>query len=61
MATKEHQFDVTAKLDFQELKNAIVQAQKEANNRYDFKVEVKISNLVRVQKQLLLFHQVIIK
>ncbi|PHR74446.1 MAG: YajQ family cyclic di-GMP-binding protein [Arcobacter sp.] len=37
MATKEHQFDVTAKLDFQELKNAIVQAQKEANNRYDFK------------------------
>ena len=37
MATKEHQFDVTAKLDFQELKNAIVQAQKEANTRYDFK------------------------
>jgi len=37
MATKEHQFDISAKLDFQELKNAIVQAQKEADNRYDFK------------------------
>jgi uncharacterized protein YajQ (UPF0234 family) len=34
---KEHQFDISAKLDFQELKNAIVQAQKEATNRYDFK------------------------
>ena len=34
---KEHQFDISAKLDFQELKNAIVQAQKECTNRYDFK------------------------
>ena len=34
---KEHQFDISAKLDFQELKNAIVQAQKECDTRYDFK------------------------
>ncbi|MCJ8327127.1 MAG: YajQ family cyclic di-GMP-binding protein [Campylobacterales bacterium] len=37
MMAKEHQFDISAKLDFQELKNAIVQAQKECNTRYDFK------------------------
>lgn len=37
MAVKEHQFDISAKLDLQELKNAIIQAQKEIDNRYDFK------------------------
>jgi len=35
--TKEHQFDISAKLDMQEMKNAVVQAQKEIDNRYDFK------------------------
>ena len=34
---KEHQFDISAKLDMQEMKNAVVQAQKEVDNRYDFK------------------------
>ncbi|WP_456322346.1 YajQ family cyclic di-GMP-binding protein [Hydrogenimonas sp.] len=34
---KEHSFDITAKADMQEIKNAISQAQKEADNRYDFK------------------------
>ncbi len=34
---KEHSFDITAKADMQEIKNAIMQAQKEADNRYDFK------------------------
>lgn len=34
---KEHSFDISAKLDMQEMKNAIVQAQKEVDNRYDFK------------------------
>ena len=34
---KEHSFDITAKIDQQELKNAIEQAKKELNNRYDFK------------------------
>jgi len=34
---KEHAFDISAKLDMQEMKNAVVQAQKEMDNRYDFK------------------------
>jgi len=37
MATKEHSFDISAKLDMQEMKNAVIQAQKEVDNRYDFK------------------------
>ncbi|MDK2065468.1 YajQ family cyclic di-GMP-binding protein [Aliarcobacter butzleri] len=37
MAVKEHQFDISAKLDMQEMKNAVIQAQKEIDNRYDFK------------------------
>ena len=35
--TKEHSFDISAKLDLQEMKNAVVQTQKEIDNRYDFK------------------------
>ena len=35
--SKEHSFDISAKLDMQEMKNAMVQAQKEVDNRYDFK------------------------
>jgi uncharacterized protein YajQ (UPF0234 family) len=34
---KEHAFDISAKLDMQEMKNAVVQTQKEVENRYDFK------------------------
>ncbi len=34
---KEHSFDITAEIDKQELKNAIEQAKKEIQNRYDFK------------------------
>ncbi len=37
MAVKEHAFDISAKLDMQEMKNAVIQAQKEIENRYDFK------------------------
>ena len=37
MATKEHTFDISAKLDMSEMKNAVIQAQKEIDNRYDFK------------------------
>ena len=29
--------DISAKLDMQEMKNAVIQAQKEIDNRYDFK------------------------
>jgi len=34
---KEHYFDITAKLDMMEMKNAIVMAQKEVATRFDFK------------------------
>lgn len=37
MAAKEHSFDISAKLDMSEMKNAVIQAQKEIDNRYDFK------------------------
>ena len=38
MAVKEHSFDISAKLDMQELKNEVIKAQKEVETRYDFKV-----------------------
>lgn len=34
---KDHYFDITAKLDMMELKNAIVMAEKEVTSRFDFK------------------------
>ncbi|MDD2699378.1 MAG: YajQ family cyclic di-GMP-binding protein [Arcobacteraceae bacterium] len=34
---KEHSFDISAKLDMAEMKNALIQAQKEIDTRYDFK------------------------
>ncbi len=34
---KDHYFDISAKLDMMELKNAIVMAQKEIQTRFDFK------------------------
>ncbi|HIQ46133.1 MAG TPA: DUF520 family protein, partial [Sulfurovum sp.] len=34
---KDHYFDITAKLDMMEMKNAIVMAEKEVANRFDFK------------------------
>ncbi|NOZ90882.1 MAG: YajQ family cyclic di-GMP-binding protein [Epsilonproteobacteria bacterium] len=34
---KEHYFDISAKLDMMEMKNAIVMAQKEVATRFDFK------------------------
>jgi len=39
--SKEHSFDISAKLDMQEMKNALIQAQKEVDNRYDFKGQIK--------------------
>ena len=41
MAVKEHQFDISAKLDLQEMKNAVIQSQKEIDTRYDFKDRFK--------------------
>jgi len=37
MANKDHYFDITAKLDMMEMKNAVIMAQKELKTRFDFK------------------------
>ena len=51
---KEHHFDISAKLDMQEMKNAVVQAQKEIDNRYDFKGMIKEIDLNPTAKTLTL-------
>lgn len=51
---KEHHFDISAKLDMQEMKNAVVQAQKEVDNRYDFKGVTKEINLNEAAKSIVL-------
>ena len=50
--TKEHHFDISAKLDMQEMKNAITQAQKEVDNRFDFKGMLKEIELNEKAKTL---------
>lgn len=35
--SKEHSLDISAKLNMQDMKDAVIQAQKEVDNRYDFK------------------------
>jgi cyclic-di-GMP-binding protein len=52
--SKEHQFDISAKLDMQEMKNAVVQSQKEIDNRYDFKGITKEIELNQGAKTLIL-------
>jgi uncharacterized protein YajQ (UPF0234 family) len=42
---KDHYFDITAKLDMMEMKNAVIMAQKELKNRFDFKGIVAEINL----------------
>jgi len=54
MATKEHSLDISAKLDMQEMKNAVIQAQKEIDNRYDFKGISKEIDLNITAKSLIL-------
>ena len=49
---KEHYFDITAKLDMMELKNALVMAQKEVATRFDFKGLVAEFNLNETAKTL---------
>jgi len=39
MAAKEHIFDISAKLDMQELKNALDQCEREISTRFDFKAD----------------------
>ena len=49
---KEHYFDISAKLDMMEMKNAIVMAQKEVATRFDFKGLVAEINLNEAGKTL---------
>jgi uncharacterized protein YajQ (UPF0234 family) len=51
---KEHYFDISAKLDMMEMKNAIIMAQKEVANRFDFKAIVADINLNERAKTLTL-------
>jgi len=48
---KDHYFDISAKLDMMEMKNAIEQAKKEVSTRYDFKgvmVEIDLNEKAKV-------------
>ena len=48
---KEHYFDISAKLDMMEMKNAIEQAKKEVSTRFDFKgimVEIELNEKAKV-------------
>lgn len=51
---KEHHFDISAKLDMQEMKNAVIQAQKEIETRYDFKGIIKEITLNEAAKSIVL-------
>lgn len=55
MATKEHSFDISAKVEIQEFKNALEQAKKEIENRFDFKGDkAKELNFNEKEKTLIL-------
>jgi len=54
---KEHSFDISAKLDMAEMKNALIQAQKEIDTRYDFKGISKEYDLNITSKVLTLLSQ----
>lgn len=54
---KEHSFDISAKLDMSEMKNALIQAQKEIDTRYDFKGISKEYDLNITSKVLTLLSQ----
>jgi len=48
---KEHYFDISAKLDMQEMKNAVIMAQKELATRFDFKgikAEIELNETAKV-------------
>ena len=48
---KDHYFDITAKLDMMEMKNAVIMAQKELKTRFDFKgvvAEIKLNEAGKV-------------
>ncbi len=48
---KEHYFDISAKLDMMEMKNAVIMAEKEVTTRFDFKgilVELELNEKAKV-------------
>ena len=48
---KEHYFDISAKLDMSEMKNAVIMAQKELSTRFDFKgvkAEIELNEKAKV-------------
>ncbi len=48
---KEHYFDISAKLDMMEMKNAIIMAQKEVATRFDFKglvAEIELNEKAKI-------------
>jgi len=47
---KEHSLDISAKLNMQDMKDAVIQAQKEIDTRYDFKGIVKEYELNQTAK-----------
>jgi len=49
---KDHYFDITAKLDMMELKNALIMAEKEVATRFDFKGVVAEFNFNEAAKTL---------
>ena len=55
--SKEHHFDISAKLDMQEMRNAVAQAQKEVDTRYDFKGVIKEIDFNQTAKTLVLLSQ----
>ncbi len=54
MATKEHSFDISAKIDMQSFKNAINLVDREVANRYDFKGTPYEINYKEKEKALVL-------
>lgn len=57
---KEHSMDIAVKFDFQELKNAVDQAQREASTRYDLKdsgIEIDL-NEERIKLNVETEHQI---
>ena len=58
---KEHYFDITAKLDMMEMKNAVIMAQKELKTRFDFKGVVAEITLMKQERHFLLALLLILK
>ncbi len=52
MGAKDHSFDVVSEVNMQELDNAVQQAKKELENRFDFKGSMSTLELDKTQKTI---------